>query len=110
MFSTSNANSSPPRRAAESCGRSVPTQPFGNLFEQHIAGSVSEAVVDFLEAVEVEVKHAATVIGPARPAAEREGQAIKKESAIGEAGEHIVHGIMLQLGLSRPCPRRYRGS
>ena len=52
--SSSTANSSPPRRASVSLGRVTSPKRSRDLLEQLVAGVVAEAVVDLLEAVEVD--------------------------------------------------------
>ena len=63
--SISTANSSPPKRATVSPGRTEAAQPLGHLDQQLVAGGVAEAVVDLLEAVEVEEQHRPTAASAA---------------------------------------------
>ena len=68
MFSTRTANSSPPRRAAESCGRSEAAQPFGHRNQHDVAGGMAQRVVDLLEAVQVQKQYAAALVAASRAA------------------------------------------
>ena len=54
MFSMRMANSSPPMRATRSAGADAAAQAIGGGAQQLVAGDVAEAVVDELEAIEVE--------------------------------------------------------
>ena len=94
--SSRTANSSPPRRAAVSCVRSVSSQPARGRAQQLVAGGVAEAVVDGLEVVEVDEQTAASRrCGAGARAARR--QAILEQRAVGQAGEAVVEGLVAQL-------------
>ena len=90
--------------AAQSRGRVLRaqrgTQTPGNRHQQYIARGVAQAVVDGLEFVEIEIEHAATIVRMAHAAGEREVQAVEKQRPVGQSREHIVHGVVLQLGFS----------
>ena len=67
-------NSSSPSRATVSAVRSVSAQAPRDLDEQPVAGVVAEAVVDELEAVEVDAEHGQGLVAATRapsPAARR---------------------------------------
>ena len=55
--SSRSANSSPPSRASVSLGRMTSLKRCRDLLEQLVAGVVTEAVVDLLEAVEIDEQH-----------------------------------------------------
>ena len=59
-------NSSPPKRAIVSLGRSSRAQARGDVAQQAVAGGVAEGVVDELEAVEVDEQHRHAALAPAR--------------------------------------------
>jgi hypothetical protein len=68
----------------------------GHLHQHAVAGGMADAVVDQLEAVQVEEQH-----GEHRPALalgqrQRILQAIEQVQAVGQAGQRIVHGLMGQ--------------
>ena len=66
-------------------------QPLGGRLEQPVTGLVPQAVVDELEAVEVEEheRHAVVVaLGPA----EGHLEAVHEQHPVGQAGELVVHG------------------
>ena len=50
-------NSSPPSRATQSLARTPLDQQFGDLDQRRVAGLVAEAVVEHLEAVEIDEQH-----------------------------------------------------
>ena len=71
-------------------GAQRPAQPMGHTLEEPVAHLVAEAVVDELEAVEVEEheRHAVVLaLGPAQ----RQLQAVHEQHAVGEPGELVVH-------------------
>ena len=89
------ANSSPPRRATVSLAAAGSRQAPADVDEQLVAGAVAEAVVDDLEAVEVEEQH-----GDARPAlGARQGlrEPVDEERPVGQAGERVVEGLAGEL-------------
>lgn len=92
---------------AAEAGRGV-TGPHGlleaasGLDEQLVARLVAETVVDRLEAVEVDEEHrGAGVTGAA--AAESLADPLGEQGAVGQVGERVVLGVVLQLGL-QPDP------
>src|ERR1044072_7066658 len=88
---TSNANSSPPRRAtvaiggAGRCGdgRGGRRETRGDLADQQVAVMVAEGVVDLLEPVEVGEHDRGVGTG----ASQRRTQPVLEALAVGEAGE-----------------------
>ncbi len=70
----------------------------GDLPEEHIAGSVAEAVIDGLEPVEVE-EDDADVESRAGISAQRVLHPVAEEGPVGEVGEPVVERLMLQLRL-----------
>ncbi len=68
-------------------------QPVRDLHEEPVAGGVAEAVVDDLEAVEVEVAEAeAGVVA----GGERLLQSLEEQGPVGESGEGVVGGLVAQ--------------
>ena len=63
MSSRTITNSSPPKRATVSDARIDPVSRVGHRDEQLVADDVAEAVVDELEAVEVEEQHRDVALG-----------------------------------------------
>ena len=57
---------------------------------------MTQAIVDVLEAVNVEKKDAEARIGPPPGAGDGLAETIEQERTIGETGERIVEGVMLQ--------------
>ena len=64
---------------------------------------MAEAVIDDLEVVKVDEQDGRTLIRLARHASQRVRHAIPKERAVGETGERIVKGLVLELIL-QPLP------
>ena len=64
--------------------------------EELIARAVSEAVVDDLEAVEIEEEHGEQ-LASALGARQGEGEAIDEERSIGQAGEGVAEGLPREL-------------
>ncbi len=75
-------NSSPPKRATVSPGRMLRLQPFAERDQQLVADRVAEAVVDELEAVEVEEQHRAAIAGVALGAAQRELEVVEEHRPV----------------------------
>ena len=71
-------------------------EPTGELDEHEVAGRVSEAVVDLLEAVQVEVVDGRPV---ARRLGQRGVQACDELRAVGQSGQRVVSGLVGQDGL-----------
>ena len=71
-------------------------QPLAEADEQLIARAVSEAVVDDLEAVEIEEQHREQ-LASALGARQGMGEAIDEERSIGQAGERIAEGLPREL-------------
>ena len=76
-------------------------QPVGDLDQQPVAGRVAEAVVDGLEAVEVEVAQAEALAR--RRARERLLQAFEEQRAVGQSGERVVRGLVAQPQVEQPA-------
>src|SRR5262249_40163837 len=64
--------------------------------QELVAGVVAEAVVDLLEAVEVDEENGDLVLGARRPR-KFVVEAVAEESAVGEAGEGVVERLVRQL-------------
>ena len=94
----STANSSPERRATMSVVRTRSRRIVGDLADQVVAGVVAEAVVDRLEAVDVDDHHRALAA-----VAGAEGDVLvelgAEAAAVEEAGQRVVVGEVAQLGL-----------
>ena len=75
-------------------------QALGRLDEQLVADLVAQAVVDDLEAVEVEEQHRAGQLAPF-DAGQRPRQAIEEELAVGQSGHRVVGGLVGELQLGR---------
>ncbi len=101
-------------RAADQCGELVAAepgdgvpaadgalQPAGGLHQELVADLVPGGVVDRLEAVQVEEEHRDPGAGPALLAAGAEGgpQPLGEQRPVGQVGERVVEGVVLQLGL-----------
>ena len=70
-------------------------QPHGDLDEQAVAGVVADAVVDLLEAVEVDEQHAEMLPG-ARMALERVLELVDEDLAVGQPGERVAPDAVLE--------------
>ena len=71
-------------------------QPLAESDEELIARAVSEAVVDDLEAVEIEEEHGEQ-LASALGARQGEGEAIDEERSVGQAGEGVEEGLPREL-------------
>ena len=91
----STANSSPPSRAARSPRLERAEQAAGDRLQQLVADRVPERVVDRLEVVEVEEEDG--VVAPAR--GEQLAEPVEEERAVGQAGERVVEGLVLEAAL-----------
>ncbi len=69
----------------------------GHLAEDLVAGAVAEAVVDALEAVDVEEVDGRGVAAAA--AIDRVREPVTEEGAVGQPGERVVERQALELGL-----------
>ena len=85
-----------------SLGRVTLGEAAGNLLQQLVAGAVAEAVVDLLEAVEVDEQHREHLLGPRR-AGERLVEPVAEERAVRKPGEAVVERLTRQL-LLEPNP------
>ena len=82
-------------------------QALGHRLQHRVAGGVAEPVVHRLEAVEVDEDEGAARALPPR-ARERALQGVEEERAVGEAGEAVVAGEALEVGLG-PLPLEEEG-
>ena len=71
-------------------------QPLAEADEELIARAVTEAVVDHLEAIEVEEEHGEQ-LAPALGARQGVGEAIYEQCAVGEAGERVAERLPREL-------------
>ena len=94
--STRTANSSPPKRATVSVGPHGAAQPVRHLLQDGVARSMSEAVVDRLEVVEVDEDDADGRLLPGR-AGERVLYAVCEERPVGQARDGIVERLVGEL-------------
>ena len=85
--------------ATEPCdgvgGLQAPLDPPRDLDEQLVAGVVAQAVVDHLEAVDVEEQHG-DLAGAPREAEESLAEAVEEERAIRQLGQRIVERLVLE--------------
>ena len=65
--------------------------------QQLVAGQVAEAVVDDLEAVEVEEEDGGQPLRLAARALDRLPQPVHEQRAVGQAGERVVEGVVEEL-------------
>ncbi len=73
-------------------------QALGDALEQQVADRVAKAVVDVLEAVEVQEQHCALAVGHLR-AGEYALQPVFEQGAIGQAGQRVMVGLIVEFGL-----------
>ncbi|HRB11987.1 MAG TPA: hypothetical protein PKU70_03170 [Vicinamibacteria bacterium] len=99
-------NSSPPRRASESPSRR-PSEALPHDLEHLVPGGMAERVVDDLEAVEVHEKDAQGRVA-ALGLGERVGEAVLEEEPVGQAGEAVVEGHVLDLVFLALAVDRFR--
>ncbi len=95
--------------AAQSCDRVAVAeqrlQPGPDHLQQHVAGVVPQRVVDLLETVEVDDHHAHRfAVAPRRQ--DRLADPILEEPAVRQAGQRVVHRLMLLVLLLEPGRRR----
>ena len=88
-------NSSPPKRAIMSSGRSSRGQALGDGDQQLVAGAVAERVVDDLEVVDVGEQHREAVLARGGARAPRPA-ARSKQRAVGQAGQRVVVGLVVE--------------
>lgn len=69
----------------------------GHRDQHHVAGVVAQAVVDHLEAVDVDEEHRDLVVVAMGPV-ETGLEAIEQQGAVGETGQVVVEGPMGELG------------
>ena len=100
MSSSRTVNSSPPSRASVSPGRMQLLEPPRDADQELVAGLVAEAVVDRLEAIEIEVQHREQRPAQRAPRAVKQVlQAVEEQRAVRQAGERIVERLALELRL-----------
>jgi hypothetical protein len=75
-------------------------QPGGDLLQQPVAGAVAHAVVDHLEVVEVDEEHGEAAAGAVGPG-ERVAHPVVEHRPVGEVGELVVEGLVLELRRQR---------
>ena len=80
-------------------------QALGDGAQELVTRAMAEAVVDLLEAVEVEIEQSDPASRPRRHG-KRLDQAVLEQAAIGQAGEHIVMGQMFDPGPGFLGPRQ----
>ena len=73
-------------------------QPASDLPQDHVTNAVTETVVDVLEVIDVHEQHSDGQ-AVAALAGERVRDAIAKQRPVGQPGERVVKGLMLQLRL-----------
>ena len=98
--SSRTANSSPPKRATVSVGRTAILQPAADLLEHLVARGVAEAVVDGLEVVEVD-EHDRDLRNAAPGAHQGVLDPVGEERAVRELRHRIVEGLVRELFLER---------
>ena len=91
-------------------GRTAVFKRRAQLDEEAVAHAVAEAVVDELEPVHVQEHHGEhALVVAARHGALQAGQgrlqAVDEERAVGQAGERVVEGVVLELLLRAPAIR-----
>ena len=79
-------------------------QPVGDRAQQLVAAGMAERVVDLLELVEVDEVHGARAVG-ARRFVTRARPSGRGRGAVGQSGQRIVAGQMIDLGLGASCAR-----
>ncbi len=98
--SSRSVNSSPESRATVSFGPQRRFEPARDLLQQLVAARVAEAVVDDLEAVQVQEQHRrAGLRVAALGAADRLVQAVQEQHAVRQAGERVVERVVLEAAL-----------
>jgi len=76
-------------------------EPPTDLDEKAIPREVAETVVHDLETVQVEKQHGELVVGIAVGALDRARQDFEHQRSVGQAGEGVVKGIVLELALGQ---------
>jgi hypothetical protein len=86
-----------PAQAGHGVARSqAGLQPAGDLHQQLVPGQVAEAVVDALEAVDVQEEGGEAVLRPAPEAGQAGGQPVHEQGPVGQAGQRVVEGAVPQ--------------
>ena len=112
MSSSSTTNSSPPNRASvlvaggvvlggrqpltTSSRRTAPASRSANATQQLVAGGVTEAVVDVLEAIEVDEQHGEAVVGMPDAAGHRPLEPLHEQHAVGQLRQGVVNRVVHQ--------------
>ena len=76
-------------------------EPLGHCDEHTVAEVVAEAVVDHLEVVDVHEQHG-NRCRPAVGAVEGMGDPVEEERPVGQSGQRVVEGLMVELLLQGP--------
>ena len=97
MPARNTTNSSPPKRATVSVGRTMRAQPVGDRGQQPVADRMAERVVDLLELVEIDEQHGAAVERARR--AQRVLELVVEEGAVRQAGHGVEARHVVDLGL-----------
>ena len=85
-----------------SAGRTTSRDQAGRGDEQFVAGVVAVAVVDHLEAVEIEEEQGDSR-SSALGAGQRQLEVVEQQGPVGEPGERVVGGLVGEVGLE-PSP------
>ena len=75
-------------------------QPLRHSQQQHVPGRVPQRVVDLLEIIQVQKQNTASLVAAPGAPAQSQLQAIVEQRPVGQAGQHVVHGVVLQFGLN----------
>src|SRR2546427_654567 len=85
------------RRKASWCRASSKISTRARLLEHLVAGEVSHAVVDDLEAVQVEEQHGEAPLAVAPVTRQRAAEPIQQIGAVGQPRQRVVHRLVLEL-------------
>ncbi len=88
-------------RPTVSLSRRIGLETLGDRLEQLIAGGVPQGVVDILEVVQVEKEKGERATGPFQ-LGHRGLQPVVEQEAVGQIGQAVVQGEMLDMGRFRP--------
>ena len=94
--SVSTTNSSPPSRATVSLSLMTADNRDATTVQQLVAGAMPEALIDLLEAIEVDQDRRHRRALPPRTSQQLLG-AIHREGPVRQVGERVVEGLMAQL-------------
>ena len=76
-------------------GSEVLLESVGDADEELVADGVAQRVVDYLEAVEVEIEDCEGRVGVAARARDGELEVIHEERAVRQSGERVVEGVVV---------------